>query len=71
MAIRIFLASNFRLLLQGLEALLARHPDRFSLAGSAESLADLPARLAAAPADLLVLDIDSAPSSQVMALWPS
>jgi two-component system nitrate/nitrite response regulator NarL len=62
MSIRVFVASNFRLLLEGIETLLSRHPARFHFSGKAENLDGLPDIVLSIETDLLLLDIDSMPT---------
>ena len=62
MSIRVFVVSNFRLLLEGIETLLSRHPARFHFSGKAENLDDLPDIVLSIETDLLLLDIDSMPT---------
>lgn len=64
--VRVFLVSNFRLMLHGIEALLAQHPQRFMLVGTAQGFDALPQVVSQAHADLVLLDIDFAPE-QVLA----
>lgn len=61
MPIRVFLISNFCLMLKGIEALLSQEPARFKLAGSASSYEQAAEMMAQLLPDLIVLDIDSAP----------
>lgn len=63
MTIRIVIASNFRLMLASLEALLRQYSDRFDLAGSLPTFDDWPRSAASTGADLLLLDLDSAPET--------
>src|SRR5687768_4664349 len=62
MSIRVFVVSNFRLLLEGIETLLSRHPARFHFSGKAENLDGLPDIVLSIETDLLLLDIDSMPT---------
>lgn len=59
--IRVFLFSNFRLLLDGIEALLSQENERFHVVGKAEQLEGLTKAVASVLPDVLVLDIDTAP----------
>ncbi len=59
MLINVFLVSNFRLLLQGIEVLLSQHGECFHLVGKAEQLDGLSEAVVSIRPDLLVLDIDT------------
>ncbi len=65
MPIRVFLISNFLILLRGLSALIESSPQRFSLAGSADSYAQAAQLIANAGTDVVILDIDSYPDEVV------
>jgi two-component system nitrate/nitrite response regulator NarL len=56
--IRLFLISNFRLLLEGLVAVVASRPERFTLVGSAASLEEAGSTLVTTAAQLVLLDVD-------------
>lgn len=60
MPIRIFLISNFRLILDGIAALIAMESDRFLLAGTAISFEQAMESIAGLQADIILFDIDSA-----------
>lgn len=62
MPIRIFMVSDFRLLLRGLGDLVSQHPQRFEWAGHSESLDGLTEVLTKVRPDLLLLDIDTLPA---------
>ncbi|MGZ8171749.1 MULTISPECIES: response regulator transcription factor [Methylobacter] len=66
MPIRIFLISNFGLLLQAIKALIESSPQRFLLAGSAEKYDQAAGELAVnTNIDMVLLDIDSVPEEVV------
>lgn len=65
MSIRVFLISDFRLLAHGIEALLNEHAPRFISAGRAETVDGAAEAALAARADLVLLDIDTAPARVV------
>lgn len=60
MATRIALASNFQLMLAGIETLLRHASGRFEIAGLATSFDDWPRSVTSMCADVLLLDLDSA-----------
>lgn len=62
MSIKVFLVSNFRLLLHGIEVLLLQHDERFHLIGKADKLDGLSEAVVSLQPDLLLLDIDTAPT---------
>ena len=57
--IRVFLVSDFALVLWGLEHLLATKPDRFTLAGSADNLGEAMRSPALSSAQLIVIDMET------------
>lgn len=62
MSIRVFVISNFSLLVGSIKHLLESNPQRFFLAGSSEKYDQAAADLALSPdIDLVLLDIDSEP----------
>jgi two-component system nitrate/nitrite response regulator NarL len=64
--INVFIVSNFQLLLHGIEVLLSQHGERFHLVGKAEQLDGLSEAVVSIRPDLLVLDIDTAPTQVPM-----
>jgi len=61
MPLRVFLVSDFRLMSKGIEALLAQEPKRFEIAGRAASYDQAMQSVAEARADVVLLDVDTAP----------
>jgi len=68
MPIRIFLISNFRLILDGIAALIAMESDRFQLAGIAVSFEQAMESIAGLQADIILFDIDSADTCDALSL---
>lgn len=58
MPIRIFLISNYRLLLDGMTALIATESDRFHLAGATALIDQAPEEITKSHADITLLEID-------------
>ena len=71
MPIRIFLISNFRLILDGIAALIAMESDRFLLAGTATSFEQAMESIAGSQADIILFDIDSADTCDALSLIDS
>lgn len=71
MTIRIFLISNFRLILDGIAALIAMESDRFLLAGTAISFEQAMESIAGLQADIILFDIDSADTCDALSLIDS
>lgn len=65
MPIRVFLISDYRLLILGIVNLLASQPERFVLAGLASSPDQADATLATAEVDVLLLDINNNPDQDL------
>ncbi|MCK2088978.1 response regulator transcription factor [Thauera aromatica] len=65
MPIRVFLISDFRLLVHGIETLLDQHAPRFARAGRADTLDGAVEAVLAARADLVLLDLDTAPARTI------
>lgn len=74
---RIFMVSDYYLMLESIKALLARHPERFSIAGETITHDGVLQSLGSTQADILLLDIDGAPAaipmlvSSVLASYPN
>lgn len=68
MPIRVFLVSDFRLMLKGIETLLAQAPGRFAIAGTAASYEQAVQSVATAQADIVLLDVEVSPDRVLAAL---
>lgn len=66
MPIRVFLVSDFRLMLKGVETFLAQAPGRFEIAGTAASYEQAVQSVAEVRADVVLLDVEVSPD-QVLA----
>jgi two-component system nitrate/nitrite response regulator NarL len=64
--IRVFLISNFLLLLRGLSKLIESRPQYFSLAGSAETHSQAVELISSINVDVVILDIDSNPDEVLL-----
>ncbi len=67
MPIRIFLISNYRLLLDGMAALIAMESDRFHLAGATAPTDQAPEEITKSNADIILLEIDGITPTRTLA----
>lgn len=71
MPIRIFLISSFRLILDGIAALIAKESDRYQLAGIAASYEQTMEVIAESQADIILFNIDSIDDRDALSLIDS
>lgn len=68
MPVKVFLITDFLLLMQALEGAIGSHPERFALAGQAECVDAAAGAIVASSADIVLLDIDGAPEQVLPAI---
>lgn len=68
MLTHIFLISNFRLIIDGISALIAMESNRFRFAGAATSIEQAAERIAQTQVNIVLLDIDGIEPYRALAL---
>lgn len=68
MPIRIFLISNYRLLLDGMAALIAMEPDRFHLTGATDPIDQSSEEITQSHADIILLEVDGITPARALAI---